>query len=109
MFFLFFLKSGFGCRRLKDSTACCLIVQSCDHNRIVFDSVNMAIRDEDSILDQIYKRKKKISDFSLRRFEIPRVIEGNAFLKKYSTLQHGTHKFGFCATPMLVLHFRIML
>ena len=30
------------------------------------------------------------------------MIEENAYLNKYSTLQQGNHKIGFCAAPMLV-------
>ena len=51
----------------------------------------MAYRDkEDSILDQIYQ-KQIFLDFH----KISRVIEENAYLKKYSTLKEETHKIGF--------------
>ena len=52
----------------------------------------MAIMDEDSILDQIYKMQI-FSDFYYKSFKILRVIQESAYLKKYSTLQQGTLGF----------------
>jgi len=54
----------------------------------------MVYRDEDSILDKIYEYKY-IFGLVLRRFRIFRIIEENAYLKKYSTLQQRAHKIGF--------------
>ena len=48
----------------------------------------MAYRDEDSILDQKYEEQI----FSAFFYED---WKENAYLKKYSTLQQGTHKIGF--------------
>ena len=58
---------------------------SSDHNRAVFDRLNMAFMDENSILDQIYQ-KQTFLDFYYKDLKILRVIEENACLKKYSTL-----------------------
>ena len=41
---------------------------------VVMNSFNMAYRDEDSILDQIYK-KQIFSDFHYKEYKILRVIE----------------------------------
>ena len=54
----------------------------------------MAYRDEDSILDQMYQ-KQIFSNFNYEDSEVLKVIEENAYLKKYSTKQEGTHKIGF--------------
>ena len=56
---------------------------------VVFDSVNMAYSDEDSIIDQIYS-SKYFRTF-IKRFKILRVIEENAYNMIYSTQQQGTH------------------
>ena len=53
------------------------------------DSVNMAYRDEGSILDKIFQMKI-FSDFNY--YLSPMSDEENEYLKKYSTLQQGTHK-----------------
>ena len=58
---------------------------------VVLDNVNMAFRDEESILDQIYENTLGIF---LWGFKILRVFEENAYLKKYGTLQQGTYKIG---------------
>ena len=58
----------------------------------------MAYRDEDSILDQIYE-KQILSAFYYED------LKENAYLKKYSTQQQGTHKIGFYCNPMLVCIF----
>ena len=58
----------------------------CGH--VVLDSINMAYMDEDSLSYQIYK----MQIFSDIRFQILRVIEGNAYLREYSTLQLGAKK-----------------
>ena len=50
------------------------------------DSVNMEYRDENSILDQIFP-KAIIFRLLLWSLKILRVIEENAYLKKYSTPQ----------------------
>ena len=42
-------------------------LQSINHNRIVFDSFNMAYRDEDSILDKIY-RKQTLCEYVILKF-----------------------------------------
>ena len=56
----------------------------------------MAYRDEDSILDQIYMKKKNISGLYIWRFKILRVVKENAYLKEFSTrIQQGTHKNRF--------------
>ena len=75
----------------------CLDTALCNHNlksfweRDVLDSFIMAYRDEDSLLDQIYA-KQIYSAFFYKDLEILRLISGNAYLKKYSTLQQGTQK-----------------
>ena len=58
---------------------------------VVLDGFNMVYNDEDSISDQTYK-KQIFLDFY---FEDLSIIEENSYLKKYSTLQQGTHKIGF--------------
>ena len=40
-------------------------------------------------------REANVFQLLLQRFKIFRVIEENAYLKKYSTIQQGTHKIGF--------------
>ena len=54
----------------------------------------MAYRDKDSIVDQI-NLKHIFSDSHYEDLKIVRVIEENAYLKKYSTLKKGTYKIGF--------------
>ena len=51
----------------------------------------MVYKDEDSILDQINSNQIFFASY----FKILRVIEENAYLRKYSTLQLGTHKIAF--------------
>ena len=46
-----------------------------------------------------------IAGLLLCRFKIQRVIDENAYLKKYSTLQQGAHKLVFSDTPMAVCIF----
>ena len=58
---------------------------------VVLHSFNNVSRGEDNILDQIYL-KQMCSDFY---YEDLRVIEENAYLKKYSSLQERAHKIGF--------------
>ena len=48
--------------------------------------------DEDNILDQLYI-KQLCLDFYL--FKVLVVIEENAYLKKYSSIQKRAHKFRF--------------
>ena len=60
---------------------------------VVLDSFNKASRDEDYILDQIYK-KQIISHFYYKDF----TFESDwikCIYKVYSTLKQGTHKIGF--------------
>ena len=92
-----------GSRELQNKTA-----GLCNHNRIVLsrhvvlDSFNMAYMDEDSILYQ--NIKTKFFRIYLSRFKFLGVIEENRYLKKYSTLQQGTHKIEFY-TPMFACIF----
>ena len=53
----------------------------------------MAYWDEDSILDQ--KVEKQISWDLIIKISILELAEGNAYLKKYSTIKQGTYKVGF--------------
>ena len=62
----------------------------------------MVYRDEDSILDQIYGNQMW-SVFYIWRLKILRVIEENAYLRKYSTLQLGT--WVYCYSNVSI-HFR---
>ena len=55
----------------------------------------MAYRDEKSILDQKYQNQMFLDFYYVDLFKDLRVIEENAYLKKYSTLQQGTHQIGF--------------
>ena len=50
----------------------------------------MVYRDKESILDLTYQSKYFWT--FLGRFKILRVIEENVYLRKYNTLQQGTHK-----------------
>ena len=63
---------------------------------VVLDTFNDESRDEDKILSQIYIRTNMLG-FLLWGFKILRVIEENAYLKKYSIhiLQGRAHKIGF--------------
>ena len=60
---------------------------------VVLDSLNNSSREEDNISDQIYI-KQMCSNF-LRGFKVLRVIEENAYLKKYSSIKERAHKSGF--------------
>ena len=82
----------------------------CNHNRKKFwgDVALNSFRDVDSILDQMY-RKANMLGVILWRFRILWLNEENAHLKKYSTLQQGTHKIGFQCCPNVSMHFRIIL
>ena len=77
---------------------------------VVLDSLNNSSREEDNILDQIYK-KQMCSDFyyenlkGLRIMRILRVIEENAYWKKYSSLQKKLIKLCFSDNSMLVCIF----
>ena len=61
---------------------------------VVLNSVDMAYRDEDRILDSIY-RKQNIFEFYYEYLKFFRVIEENAYLQKYSTAQQGSRKIKF--------------
>ena len=65
---------------------------------VVLESVIMAYRDEDRILDQIYQ-KQIFSDFIMKIYYL-RVIEEYAYLKKYSTI---------LLLQYVSMHFRIMI
>ena len=55
------------------------------------DTFNNVSRDEDNILDQIYIKQMCPDLYS----EVLRVIEENAQLKKYISLQERAHKIWF--------------
>ena len=63
---------------------------------VVLDSVSMVIRDEDSNI-----RKANIFGLLFWRINIFSMIEEDAHLKKYSTLQQGAHN----ATEVLICFF----
>ena len=63
----------------------------------------MAYRYGDRSLEQKYE-KQIFSDFYCDFLRILRVIEESAYLRKYSTLQQGTHKIGFSDTPTLHIY-----
>ena len=54
----------------------------------------MVYRNEDIILDQMYE-KQILSAFYYEDLKLQERLEKNAYLRKYSTLQVGTHKIGF--------------
>ena len=62
---------------------------------VILDGFNMAYKDEDNILDQIYVWKENLFGLSFWKFKIFRMIKENWYLKKYSIIQQGTHKIKF--------------
>ena len=72
---------------------------------VVLDSVNMAYKDEACLINLYNLCKAK----SFGRFKILRVIEENAYLKKYITLHQGTRKIGFLCFSIASMRFVILL
>ena len=56
---------------------------------------------------QNFRPKANIFGILLWRFKILRLIEENAYIKKYRTLQQRTHKMGFWCYSNLSMHFCI--
>ena len=84
-----------------------------NHNRIVFEEMSSwtELTWYIGMKTAFQTKYMNINIFGLvlRRFKIFRIIEENAYLKKYSTLQQRAHKIGFQCYSNVSMHFRIML
>ena len=92
--------------RVSCSSTSCTIMP-CYHNQIVREEMSSwtALTCHIWVKGAFYIWKANIFGLLTQKLKVLRVIAENAFLKKYSTLQQGSHKIRFQCHSMLICIF----